>query len=131
MNQQSVARRESGEPARAERQTQLVLTPPVDIYEDADGITLQLDMPGVSKEGLNLQVDAANLVIEGDARIEMPEGMQALYAEIRSTRYRRTFALSRELEAQKVEANLKDGVLTVKVPKRAELKPRRIEVQGA
>jgi HSP20 family molecular chaperone IbpA len=56
--------------------------------------------------------------------------MAALYADVRSTRYRRSFVLSDELETEKTEATLKDGVLTVRIPKRAEVRPRRIEVQA-
>jgi HSP20 family protein len=56
--------------------------------------------------------------------------MTALYAEVRSTLYRRSFLLSNELETGKIEANLKDGQLTVRIPKRAELRARRIEVQS-
>jgi HSP20 family molecular chaperone IbpA len=59
----------------------------------------------------------------------MPEGMDAMYADIRSTRYQRTFTLSRELDTERIEAGLKDGVLTLKIPKREEHRPRRIEVQ--
>ncbi len=59
----------------------------------------------------------------------MPEGMTALYADVRSTIYRRSFVLSDELESDKTEASLKDGVLTVRIPKRAELRPRRIQVR--
>ena len=81
------------------RETPLVLQPPVDICEDADGITLVADMPGVSRERLTIQVDKDTLSIEGEARIDMPEGMKPLYADIRSTRYRRSFALSGELDA--------------------------------
>jgi HSP20 family molecular chaperone IbpA len=55
--------------------------------------------------------------------------MEALYADVRATHYQRRFALSDELEAEKIDASLKDGVLTVHVPKRAETKPRRIEVR--
>lgn len=105
------------------------LRPPVDIYETAEGITLLADMPGVSREGLNLQVEGNNLLVEGSIGIAPREQMTALYADVRSTRYRRNFVLSNELEADKINANLKDGVLTVQIPKRAELRPRRIEVK--
>jgi HSP20 family molecular chaperone IbpA len=105
--------------------------PPVDIFEDREGITLEADMPGVSKERLNVRVDGENLLLEGSVQFELPEQAQALYADIRSTTYRCTFVLSRELESDKIEANLKDGVLRVRIPKRAELRPRRIEVQGS
>ncbi len=124
---QDVATRPTAEVRRPERQ--VVLNPPVDIYEDADGITLIADMPGVSKDRLNIEVDKHTLLIEGEAHLDMPEGIQALYADIRSTRYRRSFLLSPELEPNNIDASLKDGVLTLKIPKRAELRPRKIEVR--
>src|SRR3954465_10703006 len=114
---------------RSEREPSVALGPPADVFEDADGITLQLDMPGVSRDRLNLQTDKNSLVIEGNAQIDMPQGMAALYADVRSTFYRRSFVLSDELETEKTEANLKDGVLTVHIPKRSEVRPRRIEVR--
>jgi HSP20 family protein len=112
-----------------EREPDVVLRPPVDIYEDADGITLTADMPGVSRDRLNIEVDKDMLLIEGVARIDMPEGMEALYADVRSTRYRRSFTLSGELETGHIDASLKDGVLSVRIPKRAEVRPRKIEVR--
>ena len=113
-----------------ERTAGLVLRPPADVFEDTDGITLQLDMPGVSKERLSVQTDKNTLTVEGDVQIAMHEAMEALYAEVHSTHYRRSFTLSGELEPEKTEANLKDGVLTLHIPKRAELRPRRIEVRA-
>jgi HSP20 family protein len=111
------------------REPEMVLRPPVDIFEDAEGITLVADMPGVGKDRLNLQVDKDSLIIEGDASLDMPAGMEALYADVRSTRYRRGFTLSSELSAEEINANLKDGVLTVRIPKRAEVRPRKIDVR--
>jgi HSP20 family molecular chaperone IbpA len=55
--------------------------------------------------------------------------MEALYADLQSTKYRRSFLLSGELETDRIEANLKDGLLTLRIPKRAEHKPRKIEVR--
>ena len=129
-DKQEVMERDSTEVERAEREPASVILPPADVFEDADGITLQLDMPGVAKDRLNLQANKNALVIEGAALIDMPQGMTALHADVRSTLYRRSFVLSDELESDKTEASLKDGVLTVRIPKRAELRPRRIEVQG-
>jgi HSP20 family molecular chaperone IbpA len=123
-----VATRQSADVQRPERQ--VVLNPPVDICEDAEGITLMADMPGVSKEKLNIEVDKNTLLIEGDAHFDMPAGIQALYADIRSTHYRRSFTLSPELEPTNIDATLKDGVLTLRIPKRAELRPRKIEVRA-
>jgi HSP20 family protein len=106
------------------------IRPLVDICETADGITLQADMPGVSKDGLNLRVDGANLLVEGTIGIVPEKQMSALYADIRSTLYRRSFVLGNELETHNIDANLKDGILTVWIPKRPELRPRRIEVRS-
>ncbi len=107
------------------------IRPLVDIWEDAEGIILCADMPGVSKDRLNLRVDGNNLIVEGQVAFELSQAAEALYADVRSSLYHRTFALSSELETEKIEANLSDGVLTVRIPKRAELRPRRIEVKAA
>jgi len=103
---------------------------PVDIFEDREGITLEADMPGVSKERLTLRIDGDTLVLEGQARFDLPEKSEALYADVRASNYRRNFVLSRELDTGNIQAQLKDGVLKVRIPKRAELQPRKIEVQG-
>jgi HSP20 family protein len=123
-----VTSRESAE-RQGREETGAALRPPVTIFEDAHGITVEADMPGVSKDRLNVQVDKDTLLVEGDARIEMPPGMEPLYADVRATHYRRSFTLSGELEPDKIEASLKDGVLTVRIPKRAEVRPRKIEVR--
>src|SRR6185312_16132423 len=118
------------EPSRQVPTTKSALRPPVDIYETGEGIVLQADMPGVSKERLSLRVEGNNLLVEGTIGIAPQGQMAALYADVRSTVYRRSFALSNELEADKIDANLKDGLLTVRIPKRAELRARRIEVKS-
>jgi len=106
-----------------------LMRPPVDIFEDETGITVQADMPGVSKERLEVHVENDTLSIDGTADIAMPEGMEPLYADIRSTHYQRSFSLSRELDSDKVDATLKDGVLTLRIPKREQYQPRKIEVR--
>ena len=107
-----------------------VLRPPVDILEDAEGITLLADMPGVDRDRLHVHVEANALQIDGEARIELPQGAEALHADVRSTRYSRSFMLSNELEPDKIDARLKDGVLTLRIPKHPEQRPRRIEVRA-
>jgi HSP20 family molecular chaperone IbpA len=124
-----VAKRESAAVGAPTRREDLFLIPPVDIFEDEDGITVQAEMPGVSKDHLNIQANRNNLMIEGEAVIELPARMEALYADVQATKYRRSFLLSGELEPDRIEANLKDGLLTLRIPKRAEYKPRRIEVR--
>lgn len=105
------------------------LRPAGDIFEHEHGITLLLDMPGVSRDRLDIQSDRNTLVVEGEVEISMPEDTEPLHADIRSTHYRRSFSLSGEqLDTEAVEASLKDGVLCIDIPKRAEMRPRKIEV---
>jgi HSP20 family molecular chaperone IbpA len=130
-DKQEVANRAADERARTEREPALVMVPPADVFEDAEGITLQLDMPGVSKEHLVVEANKNALTIEGTVRIDMPSDMTALYADMRSRLYRRSFVLSDELEPDRTDASLRDGVLQVRIPKRAEVRPRRIEVRVA
>jgi HSP20 family protein len=110
------------------RERAVALIPVVDIFEDAHQITVQAEMPGVSRDTLNVQADRNELLIEGDMQIDMPTGMAALYADLQTTKYRRTFVLSGELETERIEATLKDGLLTVRVPKRVEFRTRKIKV---
>ncbi len=107
------------------------VSPAVDIFEDAGGITLLADMPGVSKDRLDVKLDGDNLSIEGRVELDASSEMRALWAEVNVPRFRRTFTLSRELDAGRIEANLKDGVLTLRVPKQAHAQPRRIEVTAS
>lgn len=127
----SSAATQAGPGTQRAQSAEAPIRPPVDIWEDNDGITLCADMPGVSKERLNVRVEGNNLIVEGQVGLELAASAEALYAEIRSSIYRRTFSLSGELETGKIEASLKDGVLTVHIPKRAELRPRKIEVQAS
>lgn len=118
-----------GKNALANATSATAIRPLVDIFETADGITLRADMPGVSKESLNLRVEGPNLLVEGTIGIVPEQQMSALYADVRSTVYRRNFVLGNELEASNIDADLRDGVLTIRIPKRPELRPRRIEVR--
>ena len=125
------AQQASGPGSQRAQSAESPIRPPVDIWEDKDGITLCADMPGVSKDRLSLRIDGNNLVVEGQVQLELPQAAEALYADVRSSLYRRSFSLSGELETAKIEASLKDGVLTVRIPKRAELRPRKIEVRAS
>jgi HSP20 family molecular chaperone IbpA len=123
-----VATSESAAAEKKARERETALVPAVDIFEDAHQIAVQAEMPGVSKDKLNVQADRNGLLIEGDMEIDMPTGMAALYADLQTTRYRRSFVLSGELETERIEASLKDGLLTVRIPKRVEFRTRKIKV---
>jgi HSP20 family molecular chaperone IbpA len=106
-----------------------VLLPPTDVIEDAEGITLYADLPGVPKDKLNLHVEADTLTIEGELSLDLPEGMAPSHAEVGLSRYHRVFTLSRELDAGKVSAEFNQGVLKLRIPKAEHAQPRRIEIQ--
>lgn len=114
---------------RQQAEAPRALLPPVDVFEDAAGITLLADLPGVSKDSLTLQVDADTLTIEGEITLRLPEGMEATHVELDLPRYRRVFTLSRELDPERVDAAFKHGVLTVRIPKAPHAQARRIDVQ--
>lgn len=104
------------------------MTPPVNVLEDATGITLYADLPGVPKDNLSLSVESDTLTIEGELGLTVPEAMQATHAEISLPRFRRAFTLSKELDADKVSAEFKQGVLKLHIPKAAQAQPRKINV---
>jgi len=118
---------QTSDAARAET----ALLPPVDVIEDAGGITLYADLPGVPKEKLSLHVEADTLTIEGEVALSLPQGMEPSHAEVALPRYRRVFTLSKELDSGKVEAELNQGVLKLRIPKAEHAQPRKIEVKVA
>ena len=118
-------RAQAAENARSEA----ALMPPVDVIEDANGITLYADMPGVPKDKLSLQVEADTLTIEGEVVLELPEGTEATHVEVGVPRYRRVFTLSKELNTEKVAAEFQNGVLKLRIPKAEHAQPRKIQIQ--
>ena len=125
---QESSRQDALRSGAASRESQ-AMTPRVDVLEDDSGITLIADMPGVSKESLEIKVENDALSIEGAVTAATPQALEATYAEVRIPRYRRSFTLSRELDAGRIEAQLKDGVLKVRIPKHEQARPQRISVK--
>jgi HSP20 family protein len=123
----SVQTSSSSHAAAAQQQSHVL--PPVDVYENDNAITLVADLPGVTREQLQIRLDGETLVLEATASIHELENMELVYGEAEYPAYRRQFTLSRELDASRIEAQLRDGVLRVTLPKAEEAKPRRIEVQ--
>ena len=108
-----------------------VLLPPVDVIEDESGITVNADMPGVTKENLTIRIEGGALTIDAPLTLGESNNLNAVYSETRSAHYKRSFTLSRELDTTKIDAAIKDGVLKLHVPKLEHAKPRRIEVRAA
>lgn len=115
--------------AKPAARTEASLLPPVDVIEDAQGITLFADLPGVPKDKVTLHVEDDTLTIEGEVALPVPEGMQASHAEVQLPRYRRVFQLSKELDADKVTAELNHGVLKLRIPKAEHAQPKKVEIR--
>ncbi|WP_416758756.1 Hsp20/alpha crystallin family protein [Roseateles sp. So40a] len=113
----------------ARRRDDYAIQPAVDVLEDASGLTLLADLPGVPREQLQLRVDKDRLIIEAEMQLDLPEGLKAGHVEVSRQFYRRTFTLSKELDADQIAADLSNGVLRVRIPKAAHAQPRKIEVR--
>jgi len=105
------------------------VVPPVDVIEDATGITLFADLPGVGREQLNLRVEADTLTIEGELALAMSEGLQPSHAEVGVPRFRRVFTLSKELDPERIAAELVHGVLKLRIPKAEHAQPRKVQIR--
>lgn len=116
-------------PREPQRQDTPTILPRVDVLEDETGITLLADLPGVPRDALDIHVEGDSLTIEGAVAAVTPGGMEPTYAEVRVPRYRRSFTLSRELDGGRIEAQLKDGVLRLRIPKQEHAQPRRVSIK--
>lgn len=104
-----------------------MLVPACSIDEDVGVVTLKLEMPGVTKEGLEVSVEANTLTIEGRRSKELPAG-SLLLRERPVGNYRKVFTLDETIDREKIEAALADGMLTVKLHIREAAKPRTIAI---
>jgi HSP20 family molecular chaperone IbpA len=123
-DESAVTRAESDEARR-----RVALTPAVDILEDSHAVTLLADLPGVPKEKLEVKVHDGNLTIEAESVVPVPSNLRLTHAEVRAPYFSRRFTISEDFDTSKIDASLKDGVLTLTIPRRDEAKPRRIEVR--
>ena len=113
-------------PAAAQPARILYVTPAVAIYEDADGYTIEAEMPGVTKEGVHVTVENGELVFAG-TKTPRPDG-HCLYGELTHADYRRAFDLDPSVDTDHISARMDQGVLVLRLPKAQDKKPRRISV---
>ncbi len=129
MTTQEMAKRQDMTPASREetRSTGRVLIPAVDIFESDDNLTLVADMPGVDKEGLDINLDKGLLSIKG--QVTLPDRGQTVVREFSGANYHRQFKISEHIDAEKTSAELVNGVLTLTLPKAESAKPKKIEIR--
>jgi HSP20 family molecular chaperone IbpA len=105
-------------------------TPASDIVEMEDGFHILLDMPGVAREDLVIDLKENEVTISGVSGYAPPEGAKLLHQEFAAGGYSRTFALSDAVDRNKIKAVFKNGVLNLFLPRAEEMKPRRIEIES-
>jgi HSP20 family protein len=106
------------------------VVPPANISEAQNEYLLELDMPGVNKDGLHVTVENNELTIIGRRQMDAPAG-ELCYCESGLADYRRVFELGPDIDTTKIRAEIKSGVLKLHLPKSERAKPKRIEVQLA
>jgi len=105
------------------------LVPPVDIYEDEHSISLKLEAPGISEKELDIQLENNTLTIRGERKFEKEEKEENFHRiERRYGAFARSFTLPNTVDAENVDAQYENGVLKIKLAKRAEAKPKQIKV---
>jgi HSP20 family protein len=102
--------------------------PTADIYETQDALKVVLEMPGVEKGNVDVRVEDGVLNVEGRLDLTKYQGLQPLYTEYNIGHYLRSFRLSNKINQDKIGAELKEGVLSLTLPKVEEAKPRNIQV---
>jgi HSP20 family protein len=117
--------RETREPDRG--QAQQFITPPASLTEIADGYMLEIEMPGVKKDGLDISVENNELTIVGQRSLPALEGM-LIHRESRPENFRRVFELDPSIDGDKINAKIDQGLVTLTMPKAEHVKPRKITV---
>jgi HSP20 family molecular chaperone IbpA len=126
VQKQEVQPAEGVERTRASR----VYVPKVDIFSDEQGIVILADMPGVDENSVDILLEKDVLTISGFVTVDEPENFELSYGEYGIGDYRRSFTLMEEIDRDKIEASISNGVLRVFLPKAPEAQARKIAVQA-
>lgn len=108
----------------------VVRTPPIDIFEEPDGLTLMADLPGVAEDSVAIELEENLLTLRARGSCALPEGAEPMLEEFPLGAFQRTFILSDEVDRTRISAELKSGVLRLLMPKAERARPRRIEIKG-
>ena len=130
MSQQELQAQHKREVEKKQESTMPVrdFVPVTDIFETEQALTVVLEMPGVSKESVEVGVENDVITITGRINSSKYEGLQPLYTEYNIGNYSRSFQISSKIEQEGIQAELKDGVMTLVLPKAEKAMPRRISV---
>jgi HSP20 family protein len=132
MTEKEMQKREASSPVETERtKTMKVFVPRVDICETKDAIVLLADMPGVDEKSIDITLEKNVLTLSGRVEPDTYEGYRAAYTEYEAGDYERAFTLSDEINRDRIEASVKNGVLRLTLPKAEPVKLRKINVKSA
>ena len=121
------ARQEDAKPRPESTRSGLYVAPATDIYERDDALVLVADVPGVDHSGVEIKIEDGVLEVTAHRR---PADSEPDYAEFEQASYHRAFSLSDTIDVEKIDAEIKDGVLALTLPKSERAKPRRIDVRA-
>ncbi len=107
------------------------ITPAVDIIETPSEYILYADLPGVDEKSLEVTLERDILSIRGETHLETPEGYRRVLEEFEPAIYERTFRVADDIDRDKIKASLKNGVLTLNLPKAETAKPKKIEIRAS
>ena len=124
--QQKQEVQQAGEPTKPAKQ----YVPAVDIFETAEAVNVLAELPGVSRDGVEVELENEILTIRGIMSPREGEGETVLLQEFEPGHYLRKFTVAETIDQEKIQATMADGVLTLVLPKMVPVKPRRIEVRG-
>ena len=126
------AARVPAEPAAGAERTRdrPVYVPRVDIVETEDALEILADMPGVTRDGVEVTLEQRVLRLRGRAELPLPEGVAPLYLEYEAGDYERAFTLSEAVDPAGIEARVRNGVVHLRLPKAGPAKLQRIEVRA-
>jgi len=130
-NAKDLEKRTPSEAKLPEDKGERFMRPRTSIHEYEDIVRIMIDMPGVNKDGLDINFNRGELAVIGRRDTWQKDNMKAVYCERFDGNFRRVFALDNSLDPEKIDAKLANGVLTLSIPKRESEKPKRIQIKGS
>jgi HSP20 family molecular chaperone IbpA len=127
--QDTLTRKDQADVVRAPQEETVFFRPATDVFETQDSVILRFDMPGVAKDQTDITVDKGLLTVTGHARQEQPG--PCVYRETRIGDYQRQFTLTEDVEVDGITAEMQAGVLTIRIPKPENAKPKKIQIAAS
>jgi len=124
--QDTLSKKDQTQVVRSAQEEAVFFRPSTDVFETEDSVVLRFDMPGVPKDQADITVDKGMLTVTGHAHKEQPG--QCVYRETRIGDYQRQFTLTEDVDLDHITAEMDAGVLTIRIPKPEEAKPRKIQI---